>query len=65
MSFMAKEVFHNTKDFANHLFPIVIGYQFDFQLKASPVLHELGFYEGFGLRHSMGLGFVEVIAKQK
>jgi CRISPR-associated endoribonuclease Cas6 len=40
----------------------VIGYQFDFQLKASPVLHELGFYEGFGLQHSMGLGFVEVIA---
>jgi len=40
----------------------VVGYQFDFQLKASPVLHELGFYEGFGLPHSMGLGFVEVIA---
>ena len=43
-------------------FQHVIGYQFDFQLKASPVLHELGFYEGFGMQHSMGLGFVEVIA---
>ncbi len=40
----------------------IVGYQFDFQLKASPVLHELGFYEGFGLTHSMGLGFVEVLA---
>jgi|GEM_PF-1552575 len=39
-----------------------IGYQFDFQMKASPILHELGFYEGFGLQHSMGLGFVEVIS---
>jgi len=47
---------------ANGSFQNVIGYQFDFQLKASPVLHELGFYEGFGLQHSMGLGFVEVIA---
>jgi CRISPR-associated endoribonuclease Cas6 len=46
----------------NGSFQSVIGYQFDFQLKASPVLHELGFYEGFGLPHAMGLGFVEVIA---
>lgn len=40
----------------------VIGYQFDFKLKASPILHEFGFYEGFGLQHSMGWGFVDVIA---
>lgn len=46
----------------NGNFQSVVGYQFDFQLKASPVLHELGFYEGFGLPHAMGLGFVEVIA---
>lgn len=55
-----KEKGFNVK--SNGSFHSVIGYQFDFQLKASPVLHELGFYEGFGLQHSMGLGFVEVIA---
>src|SRR5690606_5340165 len=55
-----KEKGFNIKSNGN--FQSVIGYQFDFQLKASPILHELGFYEGFGLQHSMGLGFVEVIA---
>ena len=55
-----KEKGYNIK--TNCSFQTVIGYQFDFQLKASPVLHELGFYEGFGLGHSMGLGFVEVLA---
>lgn len=55
-----KEKGFNVK--ANDAFQSVVGYQFDFQLKASPVLHEIGFYKGFGLQQSMGLGFVEVIA---
>src|SRR5690606_29277725 len=55
-----KEEGFNVK--ANDAFQSVVGYQFDFQLKASPVLHEIGFYNGFGLQQSMGLGFVEVIA---
>ena len=40
----------------------IIGYQFDFKLKASPILHELGYYEGFGSQSALGFGYVEVLS---
>ncbi|ERM81493.1 hypothetical protein P872_10255 [Rhodonellum psychrophilum GCM71 = DSM 17998] len=40
----------------------VIGYQFDFKLKASPILQELGYYGGFGSKNAMGFGCVGVLA---
>ena len=40
----------------------IVGYQFDFKFKASPILHELGYYEGFGSQSTLGFGYVEVLA---
>lgn len=40
----------------------VMGYYFDFKLRASPVLHELGYYGGFGNKNWLGLGCVDVMA---
>ncbi|MCH7408496.1 CRISPR-associated endoribonuclease Cas6 [Belliella sp. DSM 111904] len=36
------------------------GFQFDFKLKASPILQEFGYYAGFGAQSSLGFGCVEV-----
>lgn len=40
----------------------LMGHYFDFKLRASPVLHELGYYGGFGSKNWLGLGCVEVMA---
>ena len=39
----------------------VIGYTFDFELTAAPILHEVGYYAGFGVENAQGFGCVEVV----
>lgn len=39
----------------------VRGYEFQFELKASPLLQEIGYYSGFGEKNSTGFGCVEVV----
>ena len=38
----------------------VIGYQFDFLLRAPAIIQELGYYGGFGSKNALGFGCVEV-----
>jgi CRISPR-associated endoribonuclease Cas6 len=40
----------------------VIGYLFNFELTASPDLHEVGYFGGFGEKNSMGFGCVQLKA---
>ncbi|WP_241274646.1 CRISPR-associated endoribonuclease Cas6 [Belliella calami] len=47
------------KDFENE--PIALtAYQYEFKLKASPLLQELGYYGGFGTQNALGFGCVAV-----
>lgn len=39
-----------------------IGYEFDFKVKASPILQELGYFGGFGSKNALGFGCVEVLS---
>lgn len=39
----------------------VIGYQFDFMLRAPVAIQELGYYGGFGSKNALGFGCVKVI----
>lgn len=41
----------------------VIGYQFDFLLRAPVIIQELGYYGGFGSKNALGFGCVEVLHK--
>lgn len=41
----------------------VIGYLFRFELTASPELHEIGYYAGFGEKNSMGMGCASVLSE--
>lgn len=40
----------------------IIGYLFNFELLASPELHEVGYYAGFGEKNSMGFGCVSLLS---
>lgn len=39
-----------------------IGYKFEFKVRASPILQELGYFGGFGSKNVLGFGCVEVIS---
>ena len=39
----------------------VRGYEFKFELRASPLLQEIGYYSGFGEKNSTGFGCVEIV----
>jgi len=41
----------------------VIGYMFDFELRAAPTLLEVGYYAGFGVENAQGFGCVGQIAR--
>ncbi|WP_200976484.1 CRISPR-associated endoribonuclease Cas6 [Echinicola sp. 20G] len=41
----------------------VIGYQFDFMLRAPTIIQELGYYGGFGSKNALGFGCVRVNEK--
>jgi CRISPR-associated endoribonuclease Cas6 len=41
----------------------VIGYFFDFEIKAAPVLLEVGYYAGFGVENAQGFGCVAEIER--